>query len=41
MEAFHQAFVPGRYLSLLDVLVFDNLGVILGLGWYAKLMLKR
>lgn len=26
MDEFHQSFVPGRHPSLIDVLVFDNLG---------------
>jgi VanZ family protein len=30
-DELHQAFVPGRHPSPVDVLVFDNLGAILGL----------
>ncbi len=30
-DEFHQSFVPGRHPSFFDVLVFDNLGAILGL----------
>ncbi len=30
-DEIHQRFVPGRHSSLLDVLLFDNLGAILGL----------
>ena len=34
-DEFHQSFIPGRNPSLIDVLVFDNLGAILGL-WVTK-----
>jgi VanZ family protein len=30
-DEFHQSFVPGRFPSILDVVVFDNLGALLGL----------
>ncbi len=30
-DEIHQSFVPGRHPSSMDVLVFDNLGAILGL----------
>jgi VanZ family protein len=30
-DEFHQSFVPGRHPSLIDVLVFDNLGAAAGL----------
>ncbi len=30
-DEIHQSFVPGRHPSLVDVLLFDNLGAILGL----------
>lgn len=30
-DEFHQSFVPGRHPAVLDVLVFDNLGAVLGL----------
>lgn len=33
-DEFHQSFVPGRSASIVDVLVFDNLGAIIGLGLY-------
>jgi VanZ family protein len=33
-DEFHQSFVPGRHPSVWDVLVFDNLGALLGL-WLA------
>jgi VanZ family protein len=35
-DEFHQSFVPGRYPSILDVVVFDNLGALIGL-WSFKL----
>ena len=31
-DEFHQSFVPGRYPSTWDVLVFDNLGALIALG---------
>jgi len=30
-DELHQSFVPGRHPSLVDILLFDNLGAILGL----------
>jgi VanZ family protein len=33
-DEFHQSFVLGRHASVIDVLVFDNLGAALGLGLY-------
>lgn len=30
-DEFHQSFVPGRYPSVGDILIFDNLGALLGL----------
>ena len=30
-DEFHQSFVPGRYSSILDVLLFDNLGALISL----------
>jgi len=31
----HQSFVPGRFPSVWDVLIFDNLGAVIGL-WFAN-----
>ena len=31
-DEFHQSFAPGRFPSAADVLVFDNLGALMGLG---------
>jgi VanZ family protein len=31
-DEFHQSFVPGRYPSVLDVLIFDNFGALISLG---------
>jgi VanZ family protein len=30
-DEFHQSFVPGRRMSIFDVLIFDNLGAIFAL----------
>jgi VanZ family protein len=30
-DEFHQSFVPGRHPSLIDVLVFDNIGAVVAL----------
>lgn len=30
-DEFHQSFVPGRFPSIWDVLVFDNLGALISL----------
>jgi len=34
-DEFHQSFVPGRFPSVWDVLIFDNLGAVIGL-WFAN-----
>lgn len=34
-DEYHQSFVPGRYPSVWDVLIFDNLGALIGL-WLAN-----
>lgn len=39
-DEFHQSFVPGRGASALDVLLFDNLGALIGL-WLANHRLQR
>jgi hypothetical protein len=31
-DEFHQSFVPGRSLSIWDVLIFDNLGALISIG---------
>jgi VanZ family protein len=33
-DEFHQSFVPGRHPSIIDVLVFDNLGAVTALWLY-------
>ncbi|HJS20222.1 MAG TPA: VanZ family protein [Anaerolineales bacterium] len=38
-DEYHQSFVPGRYSSLFDVLVYDTLGALIAL-WLAYLYLK-
>lgn len=38
-DELHQSFVPGRHPSLVDALVFDNLGAWLAL-WLAAFLLK-
>ncbi|WKZ39110.1 MAG: VanZ family protein [Anaerolineales bacterium] len=35
-DEFHQSFVPGRNASVIDVLVFDNLGAMAGLFIHAR-----
>src|SRR6266542_4461530 len=37
----HQIFVPGRHPSPLDVLIFDNLGAIIGLLLWGFIMMRR
>ena len=34
-DEYHQSFVPGRYPSVWDVLIFDNFGALIGL-WLAN-----
>jgi len=36
-DEFHQSFVPGRSASILDVLLFDNLGAIIAL-WISSII---
>lgn len=35
-DEFHQSFVPGRFPSIWDVLIFDNLGALVAL-WLLSL----
>jgi VanZ family protein len=39
-DEFHQSFVPGRNSSFWDVLIFDNLGTLMGL-WLASRFLNQ
>ena len=39
-DEFHQAFVPGRFPSVWDVLIFDNFGALIGL-WFANGFMKQ
>ncbi len=39
-DEFHQSFVAGRNASVLDVLVFDNLGALAGL-WLVQITRSR
>lgn len=39
-DEFHQSFIPERHPSLWDVLIFDNLGALLGL-WLAVRFVKK
>lgn len=34
-DEFHQLFVPGRHPSLMDIVVFDNIGVLTALWLYS------
>jgi len=38
-DEFHQSFVPGRFPSFWDVLLFDNFGALIGL-WFANRFIK-
>lgn len=40
-DEFHQSFVPGRHPAITDVLVFDNLGAMVGLLIYYWFIQKR
>ena len=37
-DELHQSFVPGRHPSVWDVMVFDNLGALLGLWLAARVI---
>ena len=39
-DEYHQSFVPGRFPSLFDVLVYDNLGAFISI-WLAGLALRQ
>jgi len=39
-DEFHQSFVSGRYPSVWDVLIFDNLGTLISL-WFAGIFIKQ
>lgn len=40
-DEFHQSFVPGRYPSILDVVVFDNLGALVSLCLWSLYKTQR
>lgn len=39
-DEFHQSFVPGRFASIWDVIIFDNLGGLISL-WLAARYRKQ
>ena len=39
-DEYHQSFVPGRFPSLFDVLVYDNLGTFISM-WLSGLTLRQ
>jgi VanZ family protein len=39
-DEFHQSFVPGRHPSIWDVVIFDQLGILIGL-WIAQRWLNK
>ncbi|HLO28939.1 MAG TPA: VanZ family protein [Anaerolineales bacterium] len=40
-DEIHQVFVPGRHPSPVDVLIFDNLGALLGLIFWEYMVMRR
>ena len=40
-DEFHQSFVPGRFPSIWDVLIFDNLGALIGIGILSRYKTQR
>lgn len=40
-DEFHQSFVPGRNPSIIDVVVFDNIGAIVALFLHARFHKSR
>jgi VanZ family protein len=40
-DEFHQSFVPGRFPSVWDVLVFDNLGALVSLWLWSRYKTQR
>jgi VanZ family protein len=35
-DEYHQSFVPGRHADILDVVIFDNIGVLSSLWWASQ-----
>jgi VanZ family protein len=40
-DEFHQSFIPGRFPSVWDVLIFDNLGAFIGIGLLHRYKTQR
>ena len=40
-DEYHQSFVPGRSPSIWDIVIFDNLGALFGLGVWALYKTQR
>ena len=40
-DEFHQSFVPGRYASAWDILIFDNIGALFSLWWVNSILNKN
>lgn len=40
-DEYHQSFVPGRFPSVLDVLLFDNFGALLGICLANRLVKQK
>jgi VanZ family protein len=40
-DEFHQSFVPGRFPSIWDVLVYDNLGALISLWLFGSYKIQR
>ena len=40
-DEFHQSFIPGRFPSVWDVLIFDNLGAFIGIGLLNRYKTQR
>ena len=41
IDEFHQSFVPGRFPSIWDVLIYDNLGALISLWLYTLYKTQR
>jgi VanZ family protein len=40
-DEFHQSFVPGRSMSVWDVLIFDNVGALIGIVFLSRYKRQR
>lgn len=40
-DEFHQSLIPGRFPSVWDMVIFDNFGALIGLGFLSRYKTQR